>query len=104
MEAGTSRANRDLEPLAEIIVRWVDPLQGAPEVYLFGSRVRGDHHRPDSDIDVRLYLSEWAPGEWTYEKGESRSLWWMKQEATEAAELRAQLQARFPGARFGLGA
>jgi hypothetical protein len=34
------------------------PAPGVPAVYLFDSRVRGDH-RPNSDVDVRLFLHEW---------------------------------------------
>jgi hypothetical protein len=86
-------SNAELAALAETLARWVDPVLGAPTVYLFGSRVRGDH-RPDSDVDVRLYLQDWTIEEWTYEKGQARNLWWMEQEATRCAELQAQLPGR----------
>jgi predicted nucleotidyltransferase len=43
---------------AGIPADWIEPAPGAPAVYLFGSRVRGDH-RPDSDVDVRRFLNEW---------------------------------------------
>src|SRR5439155_4441739 len=46
---------RELEALAETLAEWISPAPGIPAVYLFGSRVRGDH-RPDSDVDVRLHL------------------------------------------------
>jgi len=39
----------ELQGLAETIARWVDPVPGIDAIYLFGSRVRGDH-RPDSDV------------------------------------------------------
>jgi predicted nucleotidyltransferase len=47
-----------IEHLAQILDDWVAPTPTIPSVYLFGSRVRGDH-RPDSDVDVRLFLDEW---------------------------------------------
>jgi predicted nucleotidyltransferase len=50
---------RELQALAEILAEWINPAPGIPAVYLFGSRVRGDH-RPNSDVDVRLYLDEGA--------------------------------------------
>lgn len=40
----------DLEKLACILADWVEPAKGF-DIYLFGSRVRGDH-RTDSDVDV----------------------------------------------------
>jgi hypothetical protein len=39
----------DLVSLARVIADWVEPVLGVPAVYLFGSRVRGDH-RPDSAV------------------------------------------------------
>ena len=36
--------------LARILADWVEPAPGF-RIYLFGSRVRGDH-RPNSDVDV----------------------------------------------------
>jgi predicted nucleotidyltransferase len=50
--------NAELVALAEILADWVEPAPSVPAVYLFGSRVRGDH-RHDSDVDVRLFLDEW---------------------------------------------
>jgi hypothetical protein len=44
--------NNELEALAEILAEWIDSAPAIPTVYLFGSRVRGDH-RPDSDVDIR---------------------------------------------------
>jgi hypothetical protein len=43
----------ELRALAEIIAKWIEPATGLKQVYLFGSRVRGDD-RPDSDVDLRL--------------------------------------------------
>ena len=75
--------NQDLQALAEILAQWVDEVPGIPAIYLFGSRVRGDH-RPDSDVDVRVYFSEWDACDVTTQ-------WWGKQNLTEFAELKARL-------------
>ena len=40
----------ELRELARILADWAEPARGAT-LYLYGSRVRGDH-RPDSDVDV----------------------------------------------------
>ena len=53
------------------------------EVYLFGSRVRGDH-RLDSDIDLRIFVDE-------LELDAQTMTWWMHQNQTECAELKSQL-------------
>jgi Nucleotidyltransferase domain len=45
-----SDSRPDLKELVEIFVKWARPAKGA-KVYLFGSRVRGDHE-PDSDVDM----------------------------------------------------
>ena len=37
--------------LATVIAEWAEPVLGLRRVFLFGSRVRGDH-RPDSDVDL----------------------------------------------------
>ena len=81
-------SNAELAALAEIIARWVDPAPGVPSVFLFGSRVRGDH-RPDSDVDVRLYLEEW-----TFNDNGATVRWWTEQQATAYAELQRQLPGR----------
>ena len=75
--------NDELKILAEILAEWIDPAPGIPAIYLFGSRVRGDH-RPDSDVDVRLYLDEWNVCETT-------RVWWQRQNETDFAELKARL-------------
>jgi hypothetical protein len=74
----------ELQALARILADWIEPAPNIPAVYLFGSRVRGDH-RPDSDVDVRLFLSEW------------RNLttvdmeWWGEQNETDFAALKSRL-------------
>jgi predicted nucleotidyltransferase len=76
--------NPDLPALASILADWLEPAPKVPTVYLFGSRVRGDH-RPDSDIDVRLFLNEWrnvdAPD----------MEWWTRENETDFAALKARL-------------
>jgi predicted nucleotidyltransferase len=75
--------NADLPKLASILADWADGGHGVTAVYLFGSRVRGDH-RPDSDVDIRLYLEEWLSDEATLR-------WWMEQNETDFAALKARL-------------
>ena len=48
----------ELRALAEVLADWIEPVLGVPALYLFGSRVRGDH-RPDSDVDIRLFINQW---------------------------------------------
>jgi predicted nucleotidyltransferase len=55
--SGASAMNSELAALAEVIATWLDGAPGVPVVYLFGSRVRGDHG-PNSDVDFRLYLQD----------------------------------------------
>jgi predicted nucleotidyltransferase len=73
----------DLPALAKIFAEWIQPVPDIPAVYLFGSRVRGDHRR-DSDVDVRLYVHEWDVCQKTL-------CWWQTQNETDFAELKARL-------------
>ena len=41
----------DLPTLTETVATWADQNPHVAQAYLFGSRVRGDHH-PNSDLDV----------------------------------------------------
>lgn len=82
-ESDRSAVTAELETLAETLARWVDDVPGVPAVYLFGSRVRGDH-RPDSDVDLRLFLNEWSPVEATL-------TWWQEQNRTDFAAFKARL-------------
>jgi predicted nucleotidyltransferase len=63
--------NSELPVLAEVIAEWLDSAWGVPIAYLFGSRVRGDH-RPDSDVDLRLYINKWKLDDATVR-------WWIHQ-------------------------
>ena len=76
-------ADPELQLLAAIIDEWVRDAPGIHEVYLFGSRVRGDH-RPDSDVDIRLFIDEWQPDVRTVD-------WWTHQNGTDFAELKSRL-------------
>jgi predicted nucleotidyltransferase len=75
---------QQLLDLADILADWIAPAPNIPAVYLFGSRVRGDH-RPDSDVDVRLLLNEWG-------KIDQRDReWWIAQNTSDFADLKAKL-------------
>ncbi len=76
----------DLPALAETVARWVDDVEEVPAVYLFGSRVRGDH-RPDSDVDLCLFLAEWGDGS-------AGADWWVRQNRTDFADLKIALPGR----------
>ena len=43
----------ELPEIADIVARWAAQFDRLETVYIFGSRVRGDH-RPDSDLDIAL--------------------------------------------------
>jgi predicted nucleotidyltransferase len=72
----------ELEQLAKVLAQWLEPAEGF-HAYLFGSRVRGDH-RPDSDVDVRIFLKDCQP---THESAE----WWTRQNETDFAAVKALL-------------
>jgi hypothetical protein len=69
----------DLPALAETIATWADEAPGVPHVYVFGSRVRGDHH-PGSDVDLFLFQEEWDA---TSENVD----WWQAQSMAEYRDL-----------------
>lgn len=69
----------ELPALAEAVARWIDDVPGVPHVYLFGSRVRGDHH-PGSDVDLFLFQEEWDASSDNVE-------WWLAQSAAEYRDL-----------------
>jgi predicted nucleotidyltransferase len=77
--------NRDLQALAETLAQWIDAAPGIPRIYLFGSRVRGDY-TANSDVDVRLF-----PADLSSKACAVTVDWWMKQNETDFAELKAQL-------------
>ena len=69
----------DLPALAEAVAMWVDAAPGVPSVYVFGSRVRGDH-RPDSDVDLFFLQEEWDASSENVD-------WWQAQSMAEYRDL-----------------
>jgi predicted nucleotidyltransferase len=67
----------------EILAEWIEPAPRIPAIYLFGSRVRADH-KPNSDIDVCLYLNEWNACDATIQ-------WWAEQNASDFQAVKARL-------------
>ena len=75
----------DLQNLAETVAQWADKFPGLPVVYLFGSRVRGDH-RPDSDVDLCIFPDGLADDNET-------TRWWTRQNNCHFVGLKAKLRA-----------
>ena len=73
----------ELHRLAQILDDWLAPAPSVPPIYLFGSRVRGDH-RPDSDVDVRLFIDQWK-------LEHSDMWWWLNQNKADFADLKKHL-------------
>ena len=71
---------QELRDLAAVLADWCTPAPAAT-LFLFGSRVRGDH-RPDSDVDIFI---QW--GKVTRETAE----WWAAQNSEDFASLKAKL-------------
>jgi predicted nucleotidyltransferase len=79
----TFEVSQELENLLATLVEWAAPASSA-EIFLFGSRVRGDH-RPDSDVDVSI--------KWVYPFDDQTADWWTAQNA----ELFKSIDAKLPG-------
>jgi predicted nucleotidyltransferase len=77
-----SKVNDDLRQLARTLADWA--ADKSVTVYLFGSRVRGDH-RPDSDVDIFF-----QQGKATREA----AVWWTVQNSEDFASLRARLPGK----------
>jgi predicted nucleotidyltransferase len=74
--------NPDLKRHAEIIAKWAEKLP-LKNVYIFGSRVRGDA-RPDSDLDVAI--------EFEFPSTVNEAMWnWYYQNETDFGELKKAL-------------
>lgn len=73
----------DLDDLLSILLDWSAPAIGA-EIFLFGSRVRGDYHAK-SDVDISI---KWAPS-----SNDKTADWWTAQNA----ECFRAINARLPG-------
>ena len=78
--------NDELPAVAQILADWIGPHAGIKRMYLFGSRVRGDH-RADSDVDVRLF-----PQDWDYSDN-ATIVWWNG----ENDDLFRTINSRLPG-------
>jgi hypothetical protein len=76
--------NRQLLDLVDVLADWIEPAPNIAAIYLFGSRVRGDH-RSDSDVDVRLFLDEWGNID-----GRDKE-WWLNQNEADFEVLKAKL-------------
>jgi hypothetical protein len=75
----------DFKRLATILADWAADAPAAT-LYVFGSRVRGDH-RPDSDLDVII--------QWDYQAmAPADHDWWQKNCAEDFATIDAALGAR----------
>ena len=73
----------DVRELARILADWADGGPGFRPIYLFGSRVRGDHH-PGSDLDVRMFPEN-------YDGDDPSSEWWDRENASDFAGLKSLL-------------
>jgi predicted nucleotidyltransferase len=74
--------DEELKQLAQTLADWA--ADKSVTVYLFGSRVRGDH-RQDSDVDIFV-----QPGKATRET----AVWWTVQNSEDFASLRARLPGK----------
>jgi len=52
----------ELESWCSTLATWARDTREVSEVWIFGSRARGDH-RPDSDLDVALIMTAGTEGE-----------------------------------------
>src|SRR5829696_1722373 len=75
----------ELGELARVLADWAAGCPGFWPIYLYGSRVRGDH-RPDSDVDLRIFRENYKGDDLTLE-------WWVR----ETSSGHADLQRRLPG-------
>lgn len=73
----------ELDHLLSILLDWSAPAIGA-EIYLFGSRVRGDYHAT-SDVDISI--------KWASPSPDKTTNWWTAQNA----ECFRSINAKLPG-------
>lgn len=74
----------ELFALARILADWVAPAVSLT-IYLYGSRVRGDH-RPDSDVDVVIDI-------WNGSTPEDGA-WWSSNNADDFVSINSRLPGR----------
>lgn len=72
--------SEELKTLAAILADWASPIPTAT-LYLYGSRVRGDH-RPDSDVDVSVRFTKYTDAEVG---------WWTENNQEEFASINSKL-------------
>jgi predicted nucleotidyltransferase len=70
----------DTKELARVLADWAARSPNA-KVYLFGSRVRGDH-RSDSDVDIHVDYSV---------ETEDDMFWWVRNQETDFRSLKSKL-------------
>ena len=73
------KVNDEVKQLARTLADWA--ADKSVTVFLFGSRVRGDH-RPDSDVDVFVQFGAMTEG---------TAVWWTEQNSEDFAGLKARL-------------
>jgi predicted nucleotidyltransferase len=73
------KVNDEVKQLARTLADWA--ADKSVTVFLFGSRVRGDH-RPDSDVDVFVQFGAMTGG---------TAVWWTEQNSENFAGLKARL-------------
>ena len=71
-----------LRDLASIVGDWAAPASNSLTVYIFGSRVRGDH-RVSSDVDIYMHVTSVVD--------DAALAWHCHQQTTSYAELRPLL-------------
>ena len=75
-------ATDELKALASVLADWAAPAPGIT-VYLFGSRVRGDH-TSTSDIDVHFHWGD-------RDIGDGDIQWWGRNNEQDFAAIKAKL-------------
>ena len=83
-EAVTAEISTELDQLVSILANWAGPATSAT-VYLYGSRVRGEH-KPKSDVDIAIDFGS-PPDDETVD-------WWSFNNSNEFKDINAKL----PGA------
>jgi predicted nucleotidyltransferase len=78
------KVNDEVKQLARAFADWA--ADKSVTVFLFGSRVRGDH-RPDSDVDVFVQFGAMTEG---------TAVWWTEQNSEDFAESGSMATSRLP--------
>ena len=84
----------------DLIRQWAFRTNSVREVWLFGSRAKGTA-RPDSDVDIGIYLMPPAGGaDWALATYTEMGDWWQRDLATLLVQTRRRSGVGF---FFGLG-